>query len=184
MNKRTLILIALLLVLAILAAGCASKTPVTPATTRPTTTQAPPLTTPTIPPGTLQPLGGAWNLIGMTVQNGSVPFNPITQITIQFNNDNSFAGNGGCNNYYGTYTFTGTVTPFGSGMSLSPITSTKMYCQDTSSQENTYYQVLQSTDSGVVNVDQLVLTGNTQNTLVYQRAVPMPKPSSAVPQNL
>jgi heat shock protein HslJ len=184
MNKRTLILIALLLVLAILAAGCANKTTATPATTRPTSTQAPPFTTPTIPPGTLQPLVGAWNLIGMTVQNGTVPFRPTTQITIQFNNDNSFSGNGGCNNYYGTYTFTGTVTPFGSGMAMSPITSTKMYCQSTSSQEDTYLQVLQDTNSGVVNGNQLVLTGVTQNTLVYQQNVPTPVQSAAVPQNL
>jgi len=181
MNKRTLLLIALLLVLAVAAAGCASRAPVTPATTRPTSTPALPLTTPTLPPGTLQPLGGMWNLIGMTVQNGTVPSNPTTQITIQFNNDNTFSGYGGCNNYYGTYTFTGTVTSFGSGMALSPITSTKMYCQQTSLQENTYYQDLQDTNAGVVNGNQLVLTGSTQNTLVYQQNVPTPTSSLVYP---
>ena len=183
MKKYTLIL-AVLLVLALLLAGCASKPASPPATTRPTTAPLLPVTTPTLPPGTIQPLGGAWNLIGMAIQNGTEPMKPTTQITMQFNNDGTFQGNGGCNNYYGTYSFTGTVTPFGSGMTISPITSTKAYCLETSAQENTYYEVLQDTNAGVVNIDQLVLTGSTQNKLVYQRAVTTPKPSSIVYPNV
>jgi len=183
MKQRTLVIVALL-VFALFFAGCTGKRAQQPATTLPAATPALPATTPVPAPGTTQPLVGAWNLIGMTVQNGTVPYKPTTQITMQFNSDDTLQGNGGCNNNYGTYVFTGMVTPFGSGMTLSPITSTKAYCMEISAQENTYFEDLQVTNYGVVNVDQLVLTGSTQNTLVYLRAVPTLTPLSIVYPNL
>ncbi|MDD1704591.1 MAG: META domain-containing protein [Methanoregula sp.] len=72
----------------------------------------------------------------MTVQNGTVLYKPTTQITLQFDRDGTFLGNGGCNNDYGTSAFARKVTPFGSGMALSPITSIKAYCRERSSPEN------------------------------------------------
>ncbi len=170
MKQRTLILIVLL-VSALLLAGCTGTPASQPANSLPAATPALPVTSPTLPPGTTQPLVGSWNLMGMTVQNGTVPFNPTTQITLQFNSDGTFHGYGGCNNYFGSYAFTGAITPFGSGMTISPIASTKAYCQETSAQESTYFEDLEVINAGVVNVDQLVLTGTTQNKLIYTRAV-------------
>jgi len=45
---------------------------------------------------------GKWILTTMAIQEGTVPLQPTTEITLVFNADGSLTGYGGCNNYFGT----------------------------------------------------------------------------------
>nr|WP_320160388.1 META domain-containing protein [uncultured Methanoregula sp.] len=170
--KYSHLCLLLVLVLGIMAFGCTSQKsqPVTPVPTTlsPTTV---PTTSPT--PAYPQQLAGQWVLKTMAIQQGSVPLTPTTQITLTFNTDGSISGYGGCNNYFASYNLTGVATPKGAGMTVGPITTSKKYCQSTSSQENTYLQTLQNTGAYVVNGNLLTITDVSQNALVYQQAASM-----------
>ena len=79
-------------------------------------------------------LTGTWTYKGamFATGTGKMPVISNTQsVTLTFNNDGTFTGFGGCNNYNGGYTITGQNTEFGKEISFSPIASTKKYCADT-----------------------------------------------------
>jgi heat shock protein HslJ len=160
--KQLSVLTGLCLVLAVLAGGCTAPAPapapaptLVPATT-PTIVQPPPV------------FFGKWVLATMAIQNGTVPLHPITEITLVFNADGGLTGYGGCNNYFGTYTLTKTMTMFGDGISIGPLASTKKYCEINGQQETTYLSVLQSAHAYSINIRQLTLTGATGNVLVFR----------------
>jgi len=159
-------------ILAVLSAGCTSQQQ-----TPPTTATAQPLVpTTTAQPALPQELAGNWQLTSMGVQEGTAITYPTTVITLVFNPDATVSGNGGCNNYNGPYTLTGAVTDKGSGITIGPLTSTKMYCQTTSEQENTYMNMLEDTMAyDVDSATKLVLTGKSQNVLIFQRPSAIPK---------
>nr|WP_319376632.1 META domain-containing protein [uncultured Methanoregula sp.] len=180
MNSRYFCLI-LLLVLGVIACGCTSpKTPVSP-TPVPTVPPTPVLTTPTTPAYPTQ-LSGQWVLQTMAIQDGSVPLKPTAEITLTFNADGSATGYSGCNNYFTSYTLTGISTPKGDGMTFGPISTSKMYCVSTSSQESTYLDVLKGTGAYVVNGNLLTLTGASQNALVFQQQSTIPTATPYYPQ--
>jgi len=162
--KRTGILTGLaFLIAAVLVCGCtmpfAEQPPAPP--TAMVTTVAP---APSPEPG----FYGSWVLTLMSIQEGNVLLRPSTEITLTINNDGSLTGYGGCNNYFASYTPTGTMTKFGNGISVSPIASTKKYCEINGQQETTYLAVLQGTMAYSLNIDQLSLTDKSNNVLVYK----------------
>lgn len=164
--------VLLILVLGILATGCMDRQSPVPATPVPTIVPTTVTATPTLTPAPAYPqqLAGKWILQTMAIQEGSVPLTPTTEITLILNPDGTATGWGGCNNYFATYNLTGTTTPKGSGMSFGPISTSKMHCQATSSQENTYLQTLQNTGAYVVNGYLMTLTDKSQNALVFKQS--------------
>lgn len=167
---KSLVVILMICVAAgILAAGC--TTPVAPPTPVPTTV-ATPLPTVTAPAPVTDPqLVGSWTLGEMGTQGGQAVINVFpSPITITFTNLGTLSGSGGCNNYQGGYTLTGTSGPFGNQITIGPIASTQMYCTDTSSLETTYLQILQSaTAYNIDNNSVLSLRAPSGSTLVYHR---------------
>lgn len=97
-------------------------------------------------------LKGKWELDYLGFSN-----KPIAQLfntrkpTLEFNtNEETLVGNGGCNNYSGTYRADGHKLKFG------PIASTKMACPSLDG-ESIYFQNLQKISSFSVHEDQLTL---------------------------
>lgn len=162
--------VLILLVIGVACAGCTSQKPVSPAVTT-VSTPVPVMTTQITPslPAVPENLAGDWVLTTMAVGGGTSILVPNARITMTFNNEGTISGNGGCNNYFGSFTLTGDTSQKGEGLIIGPIGSTKKYCQGSSEQETTYLQVLQDTTSYVVDTRQLTLTGKTQNVLIFQR---------------
>jgi heat shock protein HslJ len=102
---------------------------------------------------------------------GKTPVISNTQsVTITFNNDGTFTGFGGCNNYNGRYTITGQNTEFGKVISFSPIASTKKYCADTADFEDTYLKVLQQTVTYSIPSNTMLLRTSYGDQLSYNKA--------------
>jgi len=161
--KKISVLIGLCAILAVLASGCTTpaQTPATP----------PPTPVPTAAPTIVQPspvFFGKWILTTMAIQEGTVPLHPTTEITLVFNADGTLTGYGGCNNYFGTYMLTTTMTKFGNGITFGPVASTKKYCEINGQQETTYLQILQNTLAYTININQLTLTDTSLNVLVFK----------------
>jgi heat shock protein HslJ len=164
--KLLTVLVVILAMSAVLIAGCTSPIPFTPAvTTVPATPQVTPVPTPLTDPLLL----GTWNLKAMNVRGGTALTFPSTQVTITFYDQGSLSGYGGCNNYNAGYTFTGQVLYSGKGIVINPIISTQKYCADSSDTEATYLQILQKTNSYVVNGDTLTITDSLASQLIFKR---------------
>jgi heat shock protein HslJ len=171
--KKIYLMIGFCAILALLACGCTTpaQTPATP----------PPTPVPTAAPTIVQPppvFFGKWILTTMAIQEGTVPLQPTTEITLVFNADGSLTGYGGCNNYFGTYTLTGTMTKFGDGISIGPLASTKKYCEINGQQETIYVSILQKTAAYSINIKQLTLTDTSLNVLVFK--VPSALPTTVL----
>jgi heat shock protein HslJ len=166
---KTLIPILIICVaVSLLVAGCTTPVTVTPPPTA-TATTTPTATTPVTDPA----LAGSWTLEEMGLLGGQAPLTvfpqPIT-ITITISEPGILAGNGGCNNYGGTYTLTGTSGPFGKTIIMGPIASNMKYCIDSSDIENSYFQILSNVTSyRIDNNTQLSMRDPLGSTLVYQR---------------
>ena len=158
--KSLLFLVCAVLFVGILAAGC-TTTPAPVPTPVPTTSTYSSTRThvsrccnyryPTDPA-----LTGNWNFKGATIA-GSMPVIPNVQITLKFNNDGTFTGFGGCNNYNGGYNLTGQTTEFGKTITIGPIASTKMYCADTADLESKYLANLQNTKTYSITNNKMLL---------------------------
>jgi heat shock protein HslJ len=162
-----------LLILAAALAGCTSQAPAPAATTAATPVPVTPVETPAAP-ALPDNLAGSWQVTTMAIQGGTAILEPTAAITLTFNSDGTVTGNGGCNNYNGPFTLTGAVTEKGSGLSIGPLTSTKMYCQDTSSQEGTYLDLLGKAMAYDVDTKQLTITDSDANVLIFQRPSTIP----------
>lgn len=174
------LIIPVLLVIVLMTAGCTNQQPAV----QPTVVPAPslPVTdSPTPAAATAPPeLAGQWTLTSLGIQQGTAVTYPSTEITLTLNNDGSLTGYDGCNNYFGTFTLTGTTTPKGQGMAMSNIGSTKKYCAGLANQEQQYLNILSKTTS--YNIDgstRLVLTGEMGDVLMYQRSGTTPTPTWA-----
>ena len=169
--KSLLFLVCAVLFVGILAAGCTTTpAPVpTPVTTAPTPvpTAVIAVITGITGPLTDPALTGNWNLKGGMVAGGTMPAIPNVQITITFNNDGTFSGFGGCNNYNGNYKLTGNTTEFGKTITIGPIASTKMFCADTSDQESKYLANLQDTKTYSIPNNTMILRASNLNQLSY-----------------
>jgi heat shock protein HslJ len=129
----------------------------------------PTMTTPA--PVTDPELVGSWTLGEMASQGGQAVINIFpAPITITFTSQGTLSGSGGCNNYQGGYTLTGSSGPFGKEISIGPLASTQMFCADTSNLEATYLQILQAATSyNIDNNTELTLRAPSGSTLVYKR---------------
>jgi heat shock protein HslJ len=168
--KSLLFLVCAVLFVGILAAGCTTTpAPVpTPATTAPT--PAPTSVVVVISgPATDPALTGNWNFKGGMVAGGTMPAIPNVQITLTFNNDGTFTGFGGCNNYNGNYKLTGNTTEFGKTITIGPIASTKMYCADTSDQESKYLANLQDAKTYSIPNNTMIIRTSNLNQLSYAK---------------
>jgi heat shock protein HslJ len=168
--KRSDVLMGCALLFAVLVCGCT-----TPSPAQPPATPSLPVTTVSQAPAAEPGFIGNWILTMMTIKEGSVVLRPTTDITLAFNADGTLTGYGGCNNYFGSYTLTGTTTMFGNGITVSPLASTKKYCEINGQQETTYLAVLQGTTAYSVNIKKLTLTDKSNNALVYEVPVAVPK---------
>ncbi len=166
-------------IVTVIVAGCTSPKPVLQPTVTPTPV-TPVATTPAqpvVPPALTQ----NWIVTTMGIQDGTAIANPTAQISLTFNQDGTLAGYGGCNNYNGPFTVTGQTTPKGIGLMVGPLVSTKRYCETYSQQENMYLAILQKAMAYNVDGNQLSITDQTGNVLVYQTQVSLVTPTS-IPQ--
>jgi heat shock protein HslJ len=127
-------------------------------------------------PGTEKPVPipsaivGTWSLTGMTKNNAALtPASGVTT-TATFGSDGKLSGNGGCNQYSGTYVLTGS-----SAIAVSPLATTRMMCPDPAmSQETSYLGILQNAAKWEYNSasGKLTITDSTsmKNTLVYAKS--------------
>lgn len=108
---------------------------------------------------TMSPAGGAplatgeWHLVAI---NGvaAIPTNVSRRPTIRFSPDSgSASGSGGCNNYHGTATISGT------SLQMSQVLSTKRACIDDAmnEQETRFFSTLESVDRYRLAADTLEL---------------------------
>jgi heat shock protein HslJ len=172
--KSLLFLVCAVLFVGILVAGCTTQTPVPTPTTVPTpvpttlatvATTAPPLTDPA--------LTGTWTYKGAMFASGSAKMPVISNtqsITLTFNNDGTFAGFGGCNNYNGGYTLGGKTTDFGKTITLGPIATTQKFCADTSDFESTYLKVLQQTVTYSPTSNTMILRTSYGDQISYDKS--------------
>lgn len=163
-----------LLVAAALVAGCTTpQAPAPVATPVPIADPTPAPVTPSVPDN----LAGHWTLTTMGIQDGTAVIHPDYGITLTLNTDGSLTGYTGCNNYFGSYTLTGAVTPKGAGMTISDIGMTKKYCAPFAEQEQEYLAILGKTAAFDASASGLTLTAGTMDVLVYQRSEMRPAPA-------
>ena len=93
--------------------------------------------------------GSSWQLVELN--NEKLP-EGVT-ITLAFG-DKSIEGSGGCNSYSATYERSD------SNLTISDITSTLMYCEDSSAYETEYFNALKSVGSFELAENQLTLSGD------------------------
>jgi heat shock protein HslJ len=113
---------------------------------------------------------GAWTLISMEKSGTSMTLASGVTTTATFTADGKLSGNGGCNQYSGTYVLTGA-----SAIGISPLATTRMFCPDPAgSQETSYLAILQNAAtwefSDVSGKLTLRESGNTGNSLVYAKS--------------
>jgi heat shock protein HslJ len=168
MNRCRIILLALA-VLAILVAGCSNQ-PASPTATPIPTSHPLPVTSPVPPTTPIQPFRGDWALATMASHEGMFPQTPTTAISLSINSSSgNLSGYGGCNNYYAPYRLAGTETPFGNGISIGPVASTKKYCEESSSFESLYLTTLGNTKAFAGDETYLTLTDDDNDKLVFNR---------------
>jgi heat shock protein HslJ len=165
MNKPTILLL-IVVIAAVMIAGCTTPQPEpqpVPAIVPPTavvTTPAPP----TVP----AQLTGTWIVTKMAIRDGTAITYPTTRITLKISTDGTVSGNSGCNNYNGPFTLIGETTPKGKGISIGPLTSTKMFCQAYANQETMYLNILEKAVAYNGDGNQLSITATTGDVLIYQ----------------
>jgi heat shock protein HslJ len=116
-------------------------------------------------------LVGNWTLGEMGLAGTQAPLTTFPQpITITFSPKGIIAGNGGCNNYQGSYTLPGTNGSFGRKITMGPIITTRMYCNGTSAIENTYFHILSNvTEYRIDNTTTLSMQDPVGSIVVFQR---------------
>jgi heat shock protein HslJ len=104
-----------------------------------------------------------WSLVSMNVNQGLVP---DTAITASFNAAGEVSGDAGCNTYNGVYTVKGDT------LTIGPLTTSRLVCDDpVSSQETAYLTALQSASTFAISGSQLVIyDARNQEILRYNSA--------------
>ncbi len=97
---------------------------------------------------------GTWHLVAYGNKEKTVPVTPGLKTFLAFEADGNLYGNGGCNNFFGSYK----VTKQGSFKLTEPVGSTLMFCEGFMDEEATFLAAIQSAKSAFVNEDdQLVI---------------------------
>ncbi|MEI7826920.1 MAG: META domain-containing protein [Euryarchaeota archaeon] len=157
MTKSSLVLLMSVLLLAtIAAAGCTSNVTPSPNTSTTSTTSA-----------ALQLEGTTWKLTSLAIETGMNNTVPNTTVTAKFD-DGNITGSSGCNNYGGSYQLNKTE------IKIESIRSTLMFCSDppgVMSQETTYLLLLKNVTAYTVSNDRLTLSnGLGDMQLVFSAA--------------
>jgi heat shock protein HslJ len=101
----------------------------------------------------------AWKLVKMYGEDFSKLSSPVT---LQFSEiDHKVSGFGGCNRFFGNYEQTG------SGIKISGLGSTKMYCQETMAVEDKYFKALQEVQSYTHKGNSLYLLADNEVILEF-----------------
>lgn len=164
-----MVLLITLVILTSVLAGCTSQHALQPVTTLPVPESTVPALTPTNTEIPSQEMAGTWILTSMATGEESPVISPTTTINLTIRSDGTLRGHGGCNSYSGPYAVQGTTTLYGRSIVIGPVISTLMYCRETSEQEGTFFQILQSTSSYAIDDDHLILRTNARTYLIFQR---------------
>ena len=114
-------------------------------------------------PSAPEPLAGTnWTLDSIYSGDAVSSVTSGTTITAVFDSEGRVSGSAGCNQYFGSYTVTG------SSLSISSLGSTKMNCpgQGIMLQENTFLTLLKKTAGFAISQNRLSLTGADGATLL------------------
>ncbi len=136
-KKLTLGITFVLIFTALLSACGPAATPA-PAPTQPPTAAPQPVSE-VVPAADLsgQLVGPLWMLLGYGDAGNPIIVEPGTNVTVQFAEDNSLNGFGGCNSFFGPYELTGDEIKIG------PLGSTMMACEKGMTQESVVTSALQ-----------------------------------------
>ena len=163
--KSFLILASVILVTAIILAGCTAQKPASPATPLPAQ-----VATTTAPRSVTDPaLNGTWDFMGAYLSGGSMPAYTNDRITIAFVMDGTLTGFAGCNNYFGSYLLNRMTTEFGNGISIGSVGSTMMYCENMST-ETSYLAGIQHAATYSIAGNKLLLRLDNGDELSYVKA--------------
>ena len=115
-----------------------------------------------VPPAPEPLVGTTWTLDSLYTADAVSSVISGTTITAVFEGDGRVSGSAGCNNYFGSYTVTGSLLSIGS------VGSTKMNCpgQGVMLQENTYLASLGRTAGFTITGNRLSLADANGNTLL------------------
>ena len=115
-----------------------------------------------VPPSPEPLVGTNWTLDSLYTADAVSSVVGGTTITAVFSEDGRVSGSAGCNNYFGSYTVTG------SSLSTSSIGSTKMNCPGTGimQQENTFLASLGRTAGFTISGNRLNLADANGTTLL------------------
>ncbi len=130
--------IILVLIFTVLLSACGPAPTPAPAPTQPPTAAPQPVVT-DVPVADLtnQLVGPLWMLLGYGDAGNPTIVEPGTNVTMQFAEDNSLNGFGGCNSFFGPYELTGDEIKIG------PLGSTMMACEKGMTQESAVTAALQ-----------------------------------------
>jgi heat shock protein HslJ len=106
---------------------------------------------------------GKWKLTSLVSEN-EVVYSTKKNVTLNINKDGKLGGNGGCNAYGGSYEF---EKP--NKIKISDIISTKMYCEETSPLENSYFGILQQAHTIKAQGNMLEIIASTGSVLRFAR---------------
>jgi heat shock protein HslJ len=104
---------------------------------------------------------GTYSLTDIASQGSVSALVPGSKINAVFAADGNLTGNGGCNGYFGGYNTSG------DSLTVGPIGSTLMYCQDTSAQESLYLSILSNASTYEKTINQMKITDTNGNVLYF-----------------
>ncbi len=122
-----------------------------------------------VPPETKSLVGTIWTLDSLSTDDAVSSVISGTTITAVFDRDGRVSGSGGCNNYFGSYTVTGSL------LAISSLGSTKMHCTGPGimQQEGTYLASLSRAAGFTITGNRLSLAdANGTMLLSYTGLVP------------
>jgi len=107
-----------------------------------------------------------WLLVATETEDGLTPVAQGSEITLDFEGEDQVTGNGGCNQYNGSYTVEDETISFGA------LVSTRMACSEDAltAQEQTYVAALEASTGYVVTENQLTLMSADEQVLHFIRA--------------
>jgi heat shock protein HslJ len=121
----------------------------------------------TVPPKEQTLVGTNWSLESFHTGDAVSSVMAGTTITAVFNKDGTITGSAGCNQYFASYTVTGT------SLQVSQVGSTKMYCttEGVMQQEGTYLTLIGQAKTFTTNGDRLTLADEKGAALISFRAL-------------
>jgi heat shock protein HslJ len=122
-------------------------------------------------------LQNTWYLQSILLKGAGAPLDVSqVRVTATFDSQGQVTGNSGCNNYDGPYVVTGRSTSSGNGISIGPLSTTLMFCPDSSDTETMYMQILGSAVSYALFPGQTMsITDNPGNSLVFSTSTYLPQ---------